>query len=337
MAVSKSKSAEKVGLLLVNLGSPDAPTPRAVRKYLFQFLHDYRVIELTRWIWCLVLHGIILRIRPSKSAKTYASIWGEEEAEAPLVRITRDQAAGLQKRLGKSVHVEIAMRYGNPSIASALDKFVESGITKVAVLPAYPQYAAATTASVYDGVHFALRKRRDMPELRFLRNYHLDKDYIAALAASIKDEMISMDWTPDKIIASFHGIPKEMVDRGDPYAKECHETTKALSKALGKRLGDKLMLTFQSRFGPKEWLTPYTDKTLEALPDQGVKNVLMITPGFSADCLETLEEIAMEGHEIFEEAGGQHYHMVPCLNSRDDHLDMLARVAKERLLAGWIS
>ena len=326
--------AEKPGLLLVNLGSPDAPNAKAVRKYLFQFLHDHRVIELSRWIWCWILHGIILRVRPAKSAKAYSKIWGEPGSEAPLIDITRQQAAKVQSRLGSGVEVKVAMRYGNPSIPKAMDEFEAQGITRVAILPLYPQYAAATTASVYDGVFFALKKTRDMPELRFLRNYYENPAYIDALVKSIEDRIDALGWEPDRIIASFHGLPQEMVEKGDPYRDECEATVELIRKKLGSR-ASKFMLTFQSRFGPKAWLQPYTDKTLETLAEEGQTKVLCITPGFAADCLETLEEIAIEAKHDFMEAGGTEFDMVPCLNAQDDHCAMLADIARSELLIGW--
>ncbi|WP_017930444.1 ferrochelatase [Robiginitomaculum antarcticum] len=324
----------KTGLLLVNLGSPDAPTPKAVRRYLFQFLHDHRVIELTRWIWCFILHGIILRVRPARSAKAYAKIWGAKGREAPLIEITRAQATKIQKRLGQNVSVNVAMRYGNPSIPAAMDVFAAAGIDRIAVLPLYPQYAAATTASVYDDVFKALKKKRDMPALRFLRNYYEEPAYIAALADSISAQIDRQGWEPDAIIASFHGLPVEMVEKGDPYKDECQKTAERLGEALGAR-ADKLILTFQSRFGPKEWLQPYTDKTLEKLAGEGKTKIICITPGFAADCLETLEEIAIEARDDFISAGGTHFEMVPCLNAQDDHCDLLADIARRELLSGW--
>jgi len=338
-------------LLLVNLGSPDAPTAKAVRTYLFEFLHDHRVIDTSRWIWCPILHGIILRVRPPKVAKAYKSIWHEPEnlesiegVEAPLVRITRAQAAGMQARLG--IRVETAMRYGNPSIRDAIDGLMADGVKKIAVLPAYPQYAGATTASVYDGVNNALvgknswTKRdqgppRDVPELRFLRDYYREPGFISALAQSFHDHLGTLDWEPDAVLCSYHGLPKRYVDEGDPYQRECLETTDLLRAHLGWSK-EELRTTFQSRFGPAEWLTPYTDKTLEALPEQGIKKVAVAMPGFSADCLETLEEIAEEAKEDFLAVGGTHFTAIPCLNWRDDHLDMLADVARRRLLAGWL-
>ena len=332
---------DKIGLLLVNLGSPDAPTPEATRKYLGQFLHDYRVIDTSRWIWCPILHGIILRVRPKKSAAAYAKIWhlpeGKEidNQEAPLIRITRAQAAGLQDIIGDEVIVDIAMRYGNPSIASAMDKLKAQGCQQIAILPLYPQFAGATTASIYDDVGKTLKARMDVPELRLMRHYYDDPRYIKILAQSITDHLAALDWQPDVVLTSYHGLPQSYVDKGDPYQKECLETTALLRQAMGKS-ERQLYATFQSRFGPKAWLQPYTDKTLEALPEQGIKKVAVVMPGFSADCLETLEEIAMEAHEDFMAAGGEKFTAVPCLNARPDHIAFLADIAKEKLLSGWL-
>jgi len=334
---------DKPGLLLVNLGSPDSPNAEATRKYLGQFLHDYRVIDTSRWIWCPILHGIILRTRPKRSAAAYESIWNQPEnlegdiqdMEAPLIRITRAQAAGVQARLGDDVIVDIAMRYGNPSIGDALDGLKAKGCKRIAILPVYPQFAGATTASVYDGVAMSLQDRMDVPELRFMRHYYDDPRYIKALGASVTDHLAALDWTPDVILTSYHGLPQSYVDKGDPYQGECLETTELLRAELD--MSEKqLYATFQSRFGPKAWLQPYTDKTLEALPAQGVKKVAVMMPGFSADCLETLEEIAIEAHESFEDAGGEKFTAIPCLNTREDHIDLLADLARERLLNGWL-
>ena len=329
---------QKSGLILVNLGSPDAPTASAVRKYLFEFLHDKRVIETTRWIWCPILHGIILRVRPAKSAKNYKKIWnafdGKEGAEAPLVRITRRQAEGVAAELGDSIVVDVAMRYGNPSIKSVLRRMEEHGITRIGVLPLYPQYAGATTASVYDGFHKALIKGRDVPTLRFVRDYHEHPEYIELLAKSIEGYLVNAERKPDVILASFHGMPQSYIDKGDPYQKECAQTIALLRHRLG--MSEKsLRLTFQSRFGPKAWLQPYTDEVLKALPKEGVKSVAVITPGFAADCLETLEEIDMEARETFIEAGGEQFDYIPCLNASNAHNAFLANLAKKELLSGW--
>lgn len=337
--MSHYEKASPPGLLLVNLGSPDSPTTQDTRRYLAEFLHDYRVIDTSRWIWCPILHGIILRIRPRRSAEAYKSIWNEPKGfpgtEGPLIRITNAQAKAIKNQLGEGVEVEVAMRYGNPSIGSAIDRLTEKGCDRIAVLPLYPQFAGATTASVYDGVAMALEDRMDVPELRFLRHYYDDPRYIKALAGSINTYLGGLRWQPDVILTSYHGLPQSYVDKGDPYQKECLETTSLLRKEMNLS-EKKLYATFQSRFGPKAWLQPYTDKTLEALPGQGVKKVAVLTPGFSADCLETLEEIAIEAKESFEEHGGTHFTFIPCLNADPEHVDFLSALAKERLLKGWL-
>ena len=329
----------KPGLLIVNLGSPDSPTTKDTRKYLAEFLHDYRVIDTSRWIWCPILHGIILRIRPRKSAETYRSVWDQPKEfpgeEAPLIRITRAQADGIQEKLGDKAHVEVAMRYGNPSIGHALDVLKAKGCTRIGVLPLYPQFAGATTASVYDGVAMALEKRMDVPELRFLRHYYDDPRFISALANGVEGHLSELAWAPDVILTSYHGLPQSYVDKGDPYQEECLETTALLRQHMGKS-EDQLYATFQSRFGPKAWLQPYTDKTLETLAASGVKKVAVMMPGFAADCLETLEEIAIEAKEAFMEHGGTHFTTIPCLNADPAHVDMLKDLALERLLVGWL-
>jgi len=331
------------GLILVNLGSPDAPTAQATRKYLFQFLHDKRVVDTSRWIWCPILHGVILRVRPARSAKAYRAIWNEPEFSdqetlvetAPLIRITQSQTAGVQALLGETVHVETAMRYGNPSIASAIDKLTAKGCTRIAVLPLYPQFAGATTASVFDGVAKAIKGRMNMPEIRFLRDYYQDPDFIKCLADSLDDHIATLNWKPDAVLTSYHGLPQSYVEKGDPYQGECLETTELLRKHTGFS-ESYLYSTFQSRFGPKDWLQPYTDKTLETLPGQGIKNVAVMMPGFAADCLETLEEIKIEARDSFLNAGGENFTAVPCLNEREDHIAFLTKLAKERLLRGWL-
>ena len=233
------------------------------------------------------------------------------------------------------MHVEIAMRYGNPSIGSGLDRLTAKGCSRIAVLPLYPQFAGATTASVYDGVAMALEKRMDVPELRFLRNYYDDPRFISALANSVDSHLATLDWRPDVILTSYHGLPQSYVDKGDPYQAECLETTQLLREQMGKSDAE-LYATFQSRFGPKEWLQPYTDKTIEALPANGIKKLAVMMPGFAADCLETLEEIAVEAKESFEKQGGTHFTAIPCLNAGIAHTDLLANLAKERLLKGWL-
>ena len=329
----------QTGLIVVNLGSPDSPTSGDVRRYLAEFLHDRRVIDTSRWIWCPILHGIILRIRPARSAKLYQIIWdqpdGEGGGEAPLVRITRRQAAGLQSRFGDNVIVETAMRYGNPSISLAFDRLLAKGCRQIAVLPLYPQYAGATTAAVYDGVANSLKSRADVPDIRILRSYHDDPAYISLLADCIRQAWAELGWKPDCILASFHGIPQSYVDKGDPYSDECMKTTDLLRENLDLS-ADELRLTFQSRFGPKAWLQPYTDIVLGELPKQGIKNVMILTPGFSADCLETLEEINIEARKTFLSAGGENFAYVPCLNDSEGHLDFLAELTRDQLLPGWL-
>lgn len=321
----------KIGLLMVNLGSPDAPTRKAVRKYLSEFLHDRRVIDTSRWVWLPILHGIILRLRPARSARAYAKVWGPSGSEAPLVAITRAQVAGVAKRLGEDALVETAMRYGNPSISAGLDALKAKGCTDIAVLPLYPQYSHTTTASVQDAVARALKSRPEMREPRLLRDYHDDPRYIKALGESLKTHLATLDWQPDVVLASYHGLPQSYVDKGDPYQAECIRTTDLLRTYLGMS-AETLRITFQSRFGPKAWLQPYTEKTLEVLAAEGPKKVAIIMPGFAADCLETLEEIKIEAAAIFKTAGGEKFTAVPCLNDDAAHLDFLAKLVKERLL-----
>ncbi len=331
----------KIGIILVNLGSPDAPNAADVRRYLGEFLHDPRVIDTSRWIWCPILHGIILRTRPARSAKAYAKVWhlpddDTDKKEAPLIRITRRQAEALQARLGHSVIVDFAMRYGNPSISLTMDRLMAKGCMRIAILPLYPQFAGATTASVYDAVFKALKTRPNAPDIRLTRDYHVHPLYIAALARSVQTQIEAQGWEPEVILASYHGMPQSYVDKGDPYANECQATTDKLRDVLGYDTA-KLRLTYQSRFGPKQWLQPYTDKTLEALPKQGVKSVMVITPGFSADCLETLEEINMEARHSFMEAGGKKFSYVECLNESKEHVDLLEDICTQNLLAGWLN
>ncbi len=326
-----------IGVLLANLGTPDAPTPAALRKYLAEFLWDPRVIEPPppRWLWWLILHGIVLRVRPAKSAKLYASVWTPDGS--PLLAVGRRQARGLGERLrartGARVEVELAMRYGNPSIAAGLDALRDRGCRRVLVLPLYPQYAGATVGSTFDGVAAALVRRRRVPELRMVADYHLERGYIEALAASVR-EFWAANGEPEKLMMSFHGLPERYVRSGDPYRGQCEATARALAEALG--LGaERWMVTFQSRFGKEPWLQPYTDKTLERLGREGVRRVDVMAPGFAADCLETLEELAVTNRELFEAAGGEHLRYIPALNDRADHLDALADVAA-RGMAGWM-
>lgn len=330
----------KIGLLLVNLGTPDNPSRGAVRRYLRQFLADRRVIEVNPVVWKLVLNFFILPFRPAKVAHAYQSIWLRESDESPLRYYTRRQAEKLRARLEGNDErwvVEWAMRYGNPDMESRIQRLVESGCDKLIVLPLYPQYSATTTATVCDEAFRTLMRMRWQPTLRVAAPYDSHSLYIEALAASIEDHVAELDWEPDAIIASFHGIPQEYFEKGDPYYCFCHKTVRLLRERLRQKMGDKadrLQLTFQSRFGPREWLQPYTDKTLESLAQGGVKKVAVLCPGFAADCLETLEEMGIAGKETFEQSGGTHFTLIPCLNERDDHIALLARIAHDTA-SGW--
>ncbi|KTG16723.1 MULTISPECIES: ferrochelatase [unclassified Guyparkeria] len=333
----KHGSPERLGVLLLNLGTPDAPEAPALRRYLKQFLSDPRVIELPKWKWWPILHGVVLRTRPAKSAEAYRSVWDHHAEGSPLLTIAREQQKGLQERLSEQmagpVTVALGMRYGNPSVPSALHELREAGCRRVVVLPLYPQYAGATTASTLDAVFDELMHWRWVPELRTINQYHRDPGYLDALAASIQ-EHIDAHGKPDKLIMSYHGEPKRYLLNGDPYHCQCYVTSRLVAERLGLSEDD-YMVTFQSRFGPEEWLKPYTDETLKALPGQGVKHVAVVCPGFSADCLETIEEIGDENREYFEEAGGETYHYIPALNERADHLDGLARLVRQHT-QGWV-
>jgi len=322
------------GVLLCNLGSPDAPTPQALRKYLAEFLWDPRVIEMSRPLWWLILHGIILRTRPKKSAHAYQSVWTEEGS--PLMSISKRQVAALQRgleaRIAGPVKVELAMRYGNPSIAHGLQKLREANAQRVLVLPLYPQYSATTTATVFDAVTSELQRWRWLPELRMINHYHDDQRYIQALATSI-EEGFARDGRPQKLIFSFHGMPKRYFTHGDPYFCECHKTARLTAQKLGLE-PHQWQVTFQSRFGKEEWLKPYTDKTLEQLAKEGIKKIAIVCPAFSADCLETLEEIEVENRDVFLEAGGELFHYIAALNDRADHIEALTELAL-RHMQGW--
>lgn len=325
---------QSVGILLTNLGTPDAPTPQALRRYLAEFLWDPRVVEMPRPVWWLILHGIILRTRPGRKARDYEGIWTNEGS--PLLVTSNRQVSGLQSALGEAsqggVIVELGMRYGNPSIASALARLRQANARRILVLPLYPQYCAATTGSTFDAVARELATWRWVPELRFVNGYHDDDAYIGALAASISGHW-QQHGQPDRLVFSFHGTPRRYLDQGDPYYCFCQKTARLTAERLG--LNDtQWMITFQSRFGREEWLQPYTDKTMAALPAQGVRRVDVVCPGFSADCLETVEEIAVENRHIFLEAGGEAFHYIPALNDHPDHIRMLAGLVR-RHLAGW--
>ncbi len=324
---------EPTAVLWCNLGSPDEPTAPAVRRYLSQFLHDIRVVEIPRAIWCLILHGIILRVRPAKSAAKYASIWLPDGS--PLKVWTKKQAVMLAGWLGERGHrvtVRDAMRYANPSIASQLDALQAEGVTRVLVMQAYPQYSATTTASVIDAVSTWTRRQRRLPEFRFVNRYHDDAGYIDALAQGV-ERYWQLNGRGDVLVMSFHGIPARNIALGDPYQEQCLETARLLAERLQLSPAQH-RVTFQSRFGRAKWLEPYTEPTLRELGAARTRRVDVMCPGFPADCLETLEEIAMEGREAFVHEGGGEFHFIPCLNDSPAWISALADIA-ERHLAGW--
>ena len=319
----------KIGVLLVNLGTPDAPTTSAVKRYLKQFLSDRRVVEIPPIIWQPILRGIILNTRPQKSAKAYAKVWTDKGS--PLAFFTAGQADALQTRMGDSADVRFAMRYGNPSVADQLAAMKAAGCNRILIAPMYPQYSGATTGTVLDEAYAALTFMRWHPAIRTLPAYHDDAAYIIALKTSIEASLVGLDFEPDAIVISFHGMPERTLQLGDPYHCHCQKTARLLSEAMGRAL----VVSFQSRFGRAKWLEPATDDTLMRLAREGTKKVAIFAPGFSVDCLETLEELAMQGHEQFEEAGGTHYAYLPCLNDSDVGMDILERIIR-RELAGWI-
>jgi ferrochelatase len=330
-------AATGIGVLLVNLGTPDAPTPAAVRRYLKQFLTDSRVIEKDSLLWKMLLNGIILPVRSRRKARDYRKIWNREKDESPFKTITRSQAeklGGILEPLGKHVIVDWAMRYANPSIASRLQAMMTSGCERILVMPLYPQYSAATTATVSDEVFRFLMAQRRQPALRILPAYYDDPHYIEVLASSLKGELKALPFAPDVIVASYHGMPKDYVAKGDPYQSQCARTTELLRKQLGLD-EQKLMMTFQSRFGRAQWLEPYTINTVRALAKKGVKNIVVTTPGFSADCLETLEEIAVENAQAFKRSGGENFAAIPCLNDSESGMLMIWQLAM-RELEGWV-
>lgn len=327
----------RIGVLLVNLGTPDATGYLAMRRYLKEFLSDRRVIEENRLKWWLVLNFIILTVRPRRRGRDYDKIWNRERDESPLKTITRSQSDKLDEifdKLDKRVRVDWAMRYGNPSISSRLEALVEQDCERILVVPLYPQYAAATTATVCDEVFRSLSRMRLQPTLRVASPYYAEPVYIDALAASVNSSLAKLSFKPEVIIASYHGMPEDYVAKGDPYLKQCTETTALLRKKL-KLDESRLLMTFQSRFGTAEWIKPYTDATVRSLAERGVKNLAVITPGFSADCLETLEEIAMENAEIFRHAGGENFVAVPCLNDTPGGIAVIRDIVA-RELKGWI-
>lgn len=318
----------QVGVLLVNLGTPEAPTSQSVKAFLSEFLHDHRVVDLTRWLWCPLLHGVILPIRSPKVAKLYQSIWMEEGS--PLMVYAKRQQKALAEQV--SVPVALGMTYGNPSIAQGLDELQAKGCDKVLVLPLYPQYSATTTAAVFDKVAKSLKGRPVIPALRYVNHYHDHPLYQAALAHSVKQHW-QAHGKGDLLLCSYHGIPQRFADNGDPYPRHCEQTTSLLQAELG--LADnEIMMTYQSRFGREEWLKPYTDKTLETLPSKGVKTLDIMTPAFSADCLETLEEIAEQCRDTFLEAGGERFRFIPCLNDGEAHIHLMASLVAQHT-QGW--
>ncbi len=326
-------SAGRIGVLIVNLGTPDATDAASVRRYLREFLSDPRVIEDQSLIWKFVLNAIILTTRPRRKGLDYQKIWNRERNESPLKTITRSQAAKLRAALQQDIVVDWAMRYGNPSLDSRLEALVKLGCERIALVPLYPQYAAATTATVCDAAFATLAKMRFQPALRVVPPYYDDPVYIDVLAISIEAELKALPFKPEMILASFHGIPKSYADGGDPYPQQCYETVRLLRARLGMD-EQKLLLTFQSRFGRAEWLQPYTDVTVKSLAERGVKNLAVVTPGFSADCLETLEEIAVENGDIFKANGGANFALVPCLNDSEPGMKLLVHLVR-RELQGW--
>lgn len=324
----------KVGVLLLNLGTPDATDYWSMRRYLSEFLSDRRVIETNPLIWQPLLQGIILSTRPQKSGANYERIWDKQANDSPLRVIARRQADKLQARLGNGVQVAIGMRYGNPSTEAGIKELQEAGCTRILLAPLYPQYSATTTGTANDKAFDILKTMRWQPAIRTLPPYFETDAYVRALAQSIADGVSSLDFTPDVVLTSYHGMPVTYLEAGDPYHCECLKTTRLVREHLGWPK-EKLQVTFQSRFGPTKWLEPYTDETLMALPKQGKTKVAICAPAFSVDCIETLEEIAITGREQFEHAGGERYAYIPCLNDSDAGMDMLESVVRNELL-GWV-
>ena len=318
----------KTGVLLINLGTPDSTGWWDIRKYLKEFLSDRRVIEVNPIIWKIILNLFILTFRPSKTSKAYKKIWMKEKNMSPLRYYTEMQKIKLSKKIGNSdVIVDYAMRYGQPSIRHKINHLKENGCENLVILPLYPQYAAATTATVCDEVYRSLSKMRWQPSLQIIPHYESEEIYIDALSKSINKKLDQISWRPDLIMASYHGIPKKYFEKGDPYHCYCHKTTRLIQEKIGSKIP--IMTTFQSRFGPEEWLKPYTDKTLEKLPKDGKKNILVICPGFASDCVETLEEISMEGKASFINEGGENFEFIPCLNDNEDHINLFEHLVNK--------
>ncbi len=323
-------AAKRIGVLLVNLGTPDAPDAAAVRRYLAEFLSDRRVIEIPRIAWLPILHGIVLRTRPRKSAHAYRQVWTKDGS--PLAAITRRQAQALQDRLGPAVLVEHAMRYGNPGLRPALGRLIAMGCTRILAAPLYPQYCAATTASASDALFAILATLRWQPALRTLPGYHDDPHYIDALAASIGRQLAKLDFTPQRLLLGFHGMPQRTLELGDPYHCHCQKT----ARLLGERFDVQTDIAFQSRFGRARWLEPATEDVLAAYPGQGVTHIAIAAPGFAADCIETIEELGIRGRETFLNSGGKHFALLDCLNDSSEGMDMITALVR-RELAGWLN
>lgn len=325
----------KIGVLLLNLGTPDATDYQSMRRYLKEFLSDRRVIETSRIVWWFVLNFIVLTFRPKKSGALYDKIWDRDANDSPLRVISASQASKLQKRLGDDVMVDFAMRYGNPSTQSRLKALYDAGCTRVLLVPLYPQYSAPTTATANDKAFDVLKTMRWQPAIRTMPAYYNDPTYVDVLAKSIEVGVKALDFEPDLVITSYHGMPESYLQGGDPYYPQCVETTRLVCEKLGWA-SEKLVVTFQSRFGPEEWLKPYTDEMLKALPGEGKKKIAILAPAFSVDCLETLEELAMAGKETFLEAGGTDYAYIPCLNDSEGGMDVIEAIVR-RELEGWSS
>lgn len=324
----------RVGVLLVNLGTPEATDYWSMRRYLKEFLSDRRVIEINRVLWWFILNGIILTTRPKRSGHAYDKIWNRERNESPLKTFTRAQATKLATWFGDDIVVGWAMRYGPPSITERLQAMKDEGCDRILVFPLYPQYSASTVASVMDALGWALEKMRWQPTTRVVPPYFSRQAYVDAIAASLKEHLKSLPWKPDRVLMAFHGLPKEYLDKGDPYHCHCQKTARLVREKLGLS-PDVLQLVFQSRFGKAEWLKPYAQDTVEVLPSQGVKKLVMISPGFAADCVETLEELAIGLRDTFLEKGGENFSVVPCLNDSPRSIKMLSTIAAQEL-GGWI-
>jgi len=326
--------ADKIGVLITNLGTPDSPTASALRPYLKEFLSDPRVVEVPRAIWWFILNFVILNIRPKRSAKSYSSVWTDEGS--PLLSITKAQSSALAERCkmeyGDDVVVDFAMRYGKPAISDVLERMLSQGVRKLVVLPLYPQYSASTTGSTFDAIAHDFTQRRWLPELRFVTHYHDNDNYITALANKVRAHW-EHNGKADMLIFSYHGIPKRYLLNGDPYHCECYKTSRLVAQKLNLE-DNQYMTTFQSRFGREEWLKPYTDETLKSLPEKGITSVQLMCPGFSADCLETIEEIGEENREYFMQAGGKNYEYIPALNADAEHIDVIFDIVKNNL-HGW--